>query len=661
MDLNESTAETMDPRSLVNLLARLGNLAEEEPALLLLRATAERDLGQVDRAASDIDKAVLRSVGARPALRHRVEVEAARARLTAGDVAAAVRIAEQALGDLGPGEERTYARAYDLLGQCAATADGRADLQRATECYQVAAAAWDSCGEHGRARTTRCDLAMSALIPLGRTDEALAVLAQQLASPQMSDAERSWVMVMEGFALVNANRLESAHARFDRVTDLGYVQENPRLVAAAAWGHAMVAWRQHDRPGVIRHLAAAENTALGVDDDVLGIPFLCDAATALGAVGELELAEAYLARAVERRPLFRDQIASTRFLLDARRGRLGDVAAALRATPPAEWWRIHFVAAVAHAHAGELPAAAAEVETAERLLTALGIGDPASLGEAAAAETLAALAHPEPRAAPAPRPTVTAATAAPPRPYLVVMNGPISVREPDGGETPIPAGNPQRLIGVVAAYGGSASLDQISEAVWPGDPVNASRARLRNVLMRLRRGGGELLVRSGAGVRFAPGVRCDLQEFERRAGDALASTRADPELAGRLAVEAIELAVGTAFADFEYEEWAMNARRSVEQQLINLLDLLSVQAEDAGDLPAAQAYAERALRLDRYSDSRYVRLSELLAMQDRVAAAIAVLDDAAAVARELGGALPSNVRDRRGELVRKTALRSSAR
>ena len=68
---------------------------------------------------------------------------------------------------------------------------------------------------------------------------------------------------------------------------------------------------------------------------------------------------------------------------------------------------------------------------------------------------------------------------------------------------------------------------------------------------------------------------------------------------------------------------------SVEQQLIGLLDLLSVQAEDAGDLPAAQALAERALRLDRYTDSRYVRLAELLTMQNRVAAAIAVLDDAA--------------------------------
>ena len=91
------------------------------------------------------------------------------------------------------------------------------------------------------------------------------------------------------------------------------------------------------------------------------------------------------------------------------------------------------------------------------------------------------------------------------------------------------------------------------------------------------------------------------------------------------------------FAGFEYEEWAITARRSAEQRMIGLLDLLSVQAEDAGDLPAAQAFAERALRLDRYTDSRYVRLAELLTLQNRVAAAIAVLDDAAEVAREIGG------------------------
>ena len=76
-----------------------------------------------------------------------------------------------------------------------------------------------------------------------------------------------------------------------------------------------------------------------------------------------------------------------------------------------------------------------------------------------------------------------------------------------------------------------------------------------------------------------------------------------------------------------------------------------MQAEDVGDLPAAQALAERALRLDRYTDSRYVRLAELLTLQNRVAAAMAVLDDAAAVARDMGD---GGRRARRQEPSRRT-------
>ena len=108
-------------------------------------------------------------------------------------------------------------------------------------------------------------------------------------------------------------------------------------------------------------------------------------------------------------------------------------------------------------------------------------------------------------------------------------------------------------------------------------------------------------------------------------------------------------------ADFEYEEWALAARRAVDHQLIGLLDLLSVQAEDAGDLARAQALAERALRLDRYTDSRYVRLAELLTLQGRSAAAVAVLEDAAEVARELGATLPKAAKNRRDELLRRAA------
>ncbi|MDQ3390707.1 MAG: hypothetical protein M3508_05110, partial [Actinomycetota bacterium] len=90
--------------------------------------------------------------------------------------------------------------------------------------------------------------------------------------------------------------------------------------------------------------------------------------------------------------------------------------------------------------------------------------------------------------------------------------------------------------------------------------------------------------------------------------------------------------------------------------MIALLDVLSVQAEDGGDLPAAQALAERALRLDRYTDSRYVRLAELLTMQDRNAAAVAVLQDAAAVALELGAGAPTDASAvRRDELLKNAA------
>ena len=217
----------------------------------------------------------------------------------------------------------------------------------------------------------------------------------------------------------------------------------------------------------------------------------------------------------------------------------------------------------------------------------------------------------------------------------------------------VPGGNPQRLLGVVAANGGSATLDQLTDSIWPDEDSEASRARLRNVLLRLRRGVGDVVTRTASGVRLAADVSCDLLEFQRLAADALAAVRTDPELAGQVATDAVQLADGPVFVDFEYEEWAADTRRNVDQQLLGLLDLLSVQAEDNGDLALAQSYAERALRLDRYSDSRYVRLAELHSMQGRRAAAVALLNDADQVAQEVGAAVPAGVHRRRDDLLRR--------
>jgi DNA-binding SARP family transcriptional activator len=654
MELSESVTDTVEPRLLLALLARLGTIVDQEPALLLLRAAATRSIGRVDDAMADIDRAVERAATSDPRLRRRAEVEAARARLAEGRREDAVRDARKALVDLGAGEEHTYARAYQVLAESAATSNARSDLQDAAECYRIAAAAWEGCGEYARARACRRDLATGVLVQLGRHDEALAQLGQLLATPDLSDAERSWTVLFEGFVLFNANRLESADARFVRVADVGYVHDNPRLIAAAAWGRELVAARRGDVDNTLRWMATAENTAMTDADDVLGVLFLCDTATALGALGEIELASRYLALALERHSVFPDQVALTKFVLDARLGQLGDVDAQLRSTPPAEWWRVELVAAHAAARHGDLEAARRWLADSERELVALGFSSAAALGEGRTYGELQAILQ---RATDTATTSATTTAGQPRRAggrHRLRVIGEMVVENGDGVHK-VPPGNPQRVVGVVVANGGSATFDQLSEAMWPGEDVDVSRARLRNVLLRLRRAVGDVVVRSGSGVRLSDDLACDLLEFERMGMDALSSARADPELAGRIAAEAVKAGEGTAFAGFEYEEWAITARRHAEQRMLGLLDLLSVQAEDAGDLPAAQALAERALRLDRYTDSRYVRLAELLTLQHRVAAAIAVLDDAAEVAREIGGALPTSLTRRRDDLVRRTA------
>jgi DNA-binding SARP family transcriptional activator len=655
LELRESVIETEEPRVMLGLLARLGDVVDRQPGLLLVRAAATGVVGRLDDSIADIDRAVALAGDADPVLRRRIEVESARARLTEGRIEEAVRAAEHALVGISAGEERTYARAHEVLADCHATSDNRGDLQRAAESYRVAATAWEACGEFARARVCRTSLATGVLVPLGRVDEALSQFNQLLAAMDLSDAERSWTLLFEGFVLVNAGRFESAAERFGRVTDIGFLHDNPRLIAAAAWGRALVATCRGDLDGTIRWAATAENTALAEDDDVLGVPFLCDMTTAFGALGELELAGRYLARAHERRSVFPDQVNLADFILQARFGQLGDVDAQLAMTAPAHVWRVQLVAAHALARMGDLDRARQLLTDSERSLLVLGFDDAGALGERREQEALRALL--ERGGVPAPAPL---ASGAPVRSrvsgrLLRVIGSPMAVHD---GQTiePIPPGNPQRLVGVIIAHGGSASFDQLSEAIWPGEEVETSRTRLRNVLLRLRRVVGDIVVRSGNGVRLAPDVTCDLQEFERLALDALSSARADPELAGRVAARAVELGTGTAFADFEYEEWAIAARRDADQRMISLLDLLSVQAEDEGDLAAAQALAERALRLDRYTDSRYVRLAELLTMQERTAAAIAVLDDAAEVAKQIGGSIsPEGIEARRRELLRRTA------
>lgn len=660
-ELPESIIDTTEPRRLMALLARLGTAVEDDAALLLLRGAGAKRVGRLDQAAADIARA-MRLVGrADSPLQRRVAVWHADQLWSQGRLAEAERLASDALVNLGPGEELTLAAGHHVLASIASSSDGRDDLQRAANEYLIAISAWEGVGERARARRARLNLAVGALVPLGRFDEALTQLSHVLSVPDVSDAERLWAVYYEGVVLYHANRLDSAEARLRRVGDVGRLQDDSQLVASAAWVSALIAARRDDLNTMLRQVSVAENTALGDTDDVLGVPFLCDVSVAIGGLGEIDIAKRYLDAATERSGVFPDQVAFARYVYEARTGRPVDVEAQLRRTPPMEYWRVELLGAVSAAQRGDRAAAERHLLSAQRELVALGLADFAALGERRASELVAAFLRADgaPAAQEAPAPAAIAAPApAKGTPAsgrrLLVIGGPITVRTGDV-DAIVPPGNPQRLVGAVVAHGGSATFDQLSDAIWAGDDPETSRARLRNVLLRLRRGAGDVVVRSGSGVRLAPDVSCDMHEFEALASDALAAARSDPDLAGYLAESAVGLIDGVVFADFEYEEWAMSARRRVDQKLIGLYDLLSIQAEDAGNLPLAQAYAERAVRIDRYADSRYVRLAELLTMQGRNAAAVAVLEDATEVARELGGAQPTALLQRRDELVRRAA------
>lgn len=662
VELHESIVDTIEPRALIAVLARLGTAVDADPALLILRAAGWKRSGHLDRSSADVTRA-LELVGTTDShLRRRISVWHADNLWMQGRLSEAEQAATEALRNVGPGEELILATAHHTLADIASSSDSREDLQRAAEEYRIAIDTWESVGENARARRARRNLAMAAYAPLGRFDEAMAQLAQVLAGTDLSDEERVWTIQSEGYVLYGANRLDSAENRFVRVADIGQLHDSPQLIASAAWGRAMVAARREDLNATLRWIHVARNTALGDTDDVLGVPFLCDIATILGGLGELDEAAEYLAAAAARAGPYPDRISQAEFLLAARQGRPVDVDAQLGRTPPVDQWQVILLGALSAAANGDPERARHLLAEAERELIRLGLSDFRLLGERRAYEELQALLAGAPAAVAAPPPGVTPIVPAPGRPIpsvvgrrLVVIGGPMIVESAGGAVDEIPVGNPQRLLGAIVAHGGSATFDQLSDAIWPGEDVETSRTRLRNVLLRLRRGAGDVVVRSGSGVRLAPDVRCDLLEFERLANDALTTARSDPDLAGRLASEAVAMMDGPIFADFEYDEWAMTGRQAAERQLIGLLDLLSVQAEDAGDLPRAQALAERALHLDRYRDSRYVRLAELLTLQERNAAALAVLQDAAEVSRELGGALPAAVSVRRDDLIRRAA------
>ncbi|HEV2785524.1 MAG TPA: AAA family ATPase, partial [Solirubrobacteraceae bacterium] len=145
----------------------------------------------------------------------------------------------------------------------------------------------------------------------------------------------------------------------------------------------------------------------------------------------------------------------------------------------------------------------------------------------------------------------------------------------------------------------------------PDVPEASARKTLRNALYELRRAlgpaGREAVIVSGDRIGLADSARVDVREFRRyvAAGDLQA---------------AAEAGHGELLEGFD-GDWALRARGGHAAELAGVLGTLATRAEEAGDLPAAVAWARRRLDVDPLAEAAHRELIRLLALHgDRPAA-----------------------------------------
>lgn len=213
----------------------------------------------------------------------------------------------------------------------------------------------------------------------------------------------------------------------------------------------------------------------------------------------------------------------------------------------------------------------------------------------------------------------------------------------DGVEELVPVDAAGTVIRFLIAADGHATAEQVSEALWPEAVADRTPARLRNVLYRLRQRWGDLVVRDGHMLRFAPGVTLDSQEFTRLATTAIDSR--DRE-AGQAAARwyRAELLPATRYAD-----WAAAPRERLRRLYARMLVSLAEVAEAAGQVEAALENLQKAIELYPHDETYYVCAADLLLRAGRPGAARRIVEQALAVTRdELGlppGAELRRVRD----------------
>jgi DNA-binding SARP family transcriptional activator len=213
----------------------------------------------------------------------------------------------------------------------------------------------------------------------------------------------------------------------------------------------------------------------------------------------------------------------------------------------------------------------------------------------------------------------------------LTMLGDFALRRGGADCTPT-QGHGATLVKLLAVRGASPT-EQLIDTLWPDADLVTGKARLRNLLSRIRTQCGEIIERRADALALSDEVNVDVDDFERGAAEVFA---ADSQRRAGLARLVLDAHSGELLPTDAYEDWAASARERIKRRQLSLVDIVVDDAFERGDLDDAVRSLDAAIAIEPLEESRYVRMCEALLVQGRRATAREVGERASTMLDELG-------------------------
>ena len=628
-DVHWATLAELDVWQLNAVVAAASDTNSNSPtapatASFLLNASRAAEYADRDLWGKSLEAAAARAPVGSP-LSRAIAADQVRYRVRAGDVDAGANVARALLDEIPSAEATTRARALVVLGIADAFESTADSCARAARRYREAASLFRQNKEWAWRADALARLGYTALYMAGYPVEGQQAMEEALALLPVADRVRAFWLTNYADVLDFLGRGVEADAVVREALEIGERLHDDAILGMAWWTRTWLASHRGDAAGFHAAVVEVERHRGDWLQGGQEVEFLASTAERHMLVGDVDGYKRMIERArVAAEPaklLEIVDLASTWFdatVGDATRGR--DELTRLEGTPAVvavNRPRRLLLLAAAHLRLGDTTRARATAAEAIKAAEEMGVPDLHARMHQRVLELLAPVLDDS-------QPVASTLS--------VRMLGGFSVIGADGAvRTPQP-GHPSTLVKLIA-LNGITTADTAIDWLWPDADTATGRARLRNVLNRLKERSGALIVREGDTLRLAGDVIVDVAEFESAASEAFSA--AAEERLGR-ARRAVALYAGDLLPGDIYEDWATGHRERLRRRFVSLADAVAADAEARGDTEEAARLLDLALEIEPLDEVRTLRLCEMLQSSGKAMSASGVAKRCIGLLTELG-------------------------